>query len=221
MRFFVGKFLCYTTEKLPSGTFLGLGNFLVSKNFKHKRRTIITLFRRNCFASQYGKNVGGPSTVSKKAWVFKEVKDSRKFRGYHDFSKFFCPTVPKQFVEKPFSLVFQNLYGSKKKIRDNRGEKGRKDHHVFLSKTCLTVTKNFAGESFGVSENLGCRKTLCLRGVCHDSLEFFFSHSTEKICSWTLLCFRKLLASKNVKNVLPTMRCEPMECNFWKMSVKS
>ena len=38
-------------------------------------------------------------------------------------------------------------------------------YHVFPSETfSLTVPKNFVREPFGVSENLKCRKILCIRG---------------------------------------------------------
>ena len=136
----------------------------------------------------------------------KKLGYSKKFKGIREnlggitiFWNSFVPQYRNNSSRNPSVLCFR-IFTVAKKFRDNRGEKGRKDHHDFLSKTCLTVTRNFAGESFGVSENLGCRKTSCLRGVCHDSLEFFFSQSTEKNCSWTLLCFRKVLASKNVKD---------------------
>ena len=74
--------------------------------------------------------------------------------------------------------------------------KRRREHHNFPSKLFrLTIPKNFVGEPFGVSENFWCRKILCFRGLCHDSLSnFFLSHSTEKFrrgTNPTVLCFRK------------------------------
>ena len=54
----------------------------------------------------------------------------------------------------------------------------------FPSKTfCLTVPKILVGELFGVSENLECRKTLCIEGGggCDSPSENVLSHSTEKL----------------------------------------
>ena len=47
---------------------------------------------------------------------------------------------------------------------------------------CLTVPKNFVGEHFGVSENIGLPKILCIReggGVSRFSIENFLSHTAE------------------------------------------
>ena len=41
--------------------------------------------------------------------------------------------------------------------------------------------------------------TLCKR-VSRFSVEIFLSHSAEKFCRWTSLCFRKSLVSKNVRD---------------------
>ena len=67
----------------------------------------------------------------------------------------------------------------------------------FLSKFfCLTVPKNFAGESFTVSINSGIEKVRIKGGgVSRFSVEVL-SHCTE-IFHWrTLWCFRKILFSK-------------------------
>ena len=70
-------------------------------------------------------------------------------------------------------------------------DKGGGGYHVFPSEVfCLTVPKKFVGvvgEPFGVSENLGYRKILCIRGisrfsvrgVARFSVDYFMSHSTE------------------------------------------
>ena len=73
-------------------------------------------------------------------------------------------------------------------------------YHDFSFKIfCLTVPKNFVGEHFGVSENFGYRKILCIRegGVSRFSVENFLSHSTEKFRWGTLRFIRKFRVSKN------------------------
>ena len=70
--------------------------------------------------------------------------------------------------------------------------------HFSFKIFCLTVSKNFVGEHFGVSENFGYRK--CIReggGVSRFSVENFLSHSTEKFRWETLRCFRKTRVSQN------------------------
>ena len=72
----------------------------------------------------------------------------------------FCLTVPKYFVEEPFSVVFQKISVSEK-VFDKRGM----GYHDFASKNfCLTVPKNLVGEPFRVSLISGIKKNLCLRG---------------------------------------------------------
>ena len=81
--------------------------------------------------------------------------------------------------------------------------------HDFRSNCfCLTVPKNFVGEPFCVSQNFWYRKILWIRegegrGKYHDFLSKILSHSVEEpfcVCRGTLLCFRKFLVSKNVKD---------------------
>ena len=62
----------------------------------------------------------------------------------------------------------------------------------------LTVPKNFVGEQFGVSENFGYRKIICIReGGITFSVRNFLSHSTEKLRWGILRCFRKFRVSQN------------------------
>ena len=107
--------------------------------------------------------------------------------------------VPKNFVEEPF-MCFRKIVVPEN-VRDKRGG----GYHDFLSKLfCLTVPKNFVGEPFCVSEKFWYRKTLWIRGgrwregVSRFSVENL-SRSTEKIRRGTLLCFRKFLVLKNVR----------------------
>ena len=73
-------------------------------------------------------------------------------------------------------------------------------YHDFSFKIfCLTVPKNFVGEHFGVSENFGYQKILCIRerGGYHVSLWKTLCHSTEEFRWGTLQCFRKFRVSQN------------------------
>ena len=75
--------------------------------------------------------------------------------------------------------------------------KKRGCHDFSFKIFCLTVSKNFVDEQFGVSENFGYRKNfLHEKGISRFSVENFLSHSTEKLRRRTLLCFRKILVSK-------------------------
>ena len=80
---------------------------------------------------------------------------------------------------------------------ENVKDKRERGHHDFPSKICcLTVPKNFAGETC-VSENFWYRKMLRIRereGPSRLSIETLLSHSTEKLRRGNL-CFRKLLVS--------------------------
>ena len=71
--------------------------------------------------------------------------------------------------------------------------------HYFPSKVfCLTVPKNFEGQAFRVSLNLGFYKILCFTGVCHNiSVGNFLNQNTETFLRRALLCsFRKNLIAK-------------------------
>ena len=62
-------------------------------------------------------------------------------------------------------------------------QRGR-EYHISPSKTfCQTVTKNFVGEHFGVSEKIGYRKILCIRegGVYHISQSKTFVTQYQKM----------------------------------------
>ena len=92
------------------------------------------------------------------------------------------------------NLCFRKLLVSKN-VKDKR-ERG---HHDFPSKLCcLTVPKNFAGETC-VSENFWYRKMLRIRereGGITTLHRKFFCLNTEKLRRGNL-CFRKFLESQN------------------------
>ena len=60
--------------------------------------------------------------------------------------------------------------------------------------------KKIIGEHFCVSKKIRYRKILCIRGVSRFSVESLLPHSTENFRRETLLCLRKFLVSKNVKD---------------------
>ena len=67
-------------------------------------------------------------------------------------SKFFCLTVPRKFVEKPFSV---SLLSGAEEVWIREGVK----YHDFPSKIiCLTVPKKFLREPFRVSLTSGVEK---------------------------------------------------------------
>ena len=71
-------------------------------------------------------------------------------------------------------------------------------HDFSFNFFCLTVPKNFVGEHFGVSENFGYRKNLCIReGVGITFLRRKLLSQCTEIFHWrTLWCFKKILLSK-------------------------
>ena len=102
----------------------------------------------------------------RKFLVSKGFMDGRG--GYHVFpSKIFCLTVPKNF--RRGTLLYFRKFLVSKNFMHNRGGGGIT---IFRRNFfCLTVPKNFVEEPVCVSENFGCRKTLCLRGESHDFLK--------------------------------------------------
>ena len=99
-------------------------------------------------------------------------------------SKFFCLTMPKNFVGEPFCVVFQKFPAAKKFTDKREGEVSRFSGENFLSHSAEKVRK---ATLQGVT-NFGYRKVLCFRGLCHDFCRFSLSHSAEKFRSGTLLC---------------------------------
>ena len=108
---------------------------------------------------------------------------------YQEFpSKYFCLTLPKNFVGERFCDVFKKNSGSEKAFR----KKGGREYQDFPSKTfCLTVLKNFLGEhfcavfqKFFVSEFFMDKRG----GGSGFAVEIFLSQRPEKIHRGTLLC---------------------------------
>ena len=147
------NFFCLSTKKLRRGTLRCCRKVRVSKNFMHKKG--ISLFPFEDFLSHSAEKIRrGTLLCFRKFLVWKKIGNKRGW-GYHDFrTKFFCLTVPKDFLGVP---LFQKCSGIEKFL-DNRGI-------TILSKFFLSHSaKKFRGEPFNASENLGYRKILCIIG---------------------------------------------------------
>ena len=72
----------------------------------------VTIFRRNFFVSLCRKTSPGNPLVCHNFRVSKNFMLKRVMSRY--FVEFFCLTVPKTFVGKPFYAVFQKISGSEK-----------------------------------------------------------------------------------------------------------
>ena len=143
----------HSPEKLHRGTLLCFRKFLVSKKFVDKRGGVSRFFVKNFLSRSAEKfRRGTPQCVTnfgyRKILCFKEL--------CHDFvSKFFCLTVPKNFIGEPFCAVFQKMSGSEKVYGKEEGG----EYQVFPSKNfCLAKPKNFVGESFSASLISGVEK---------------------------------------------------------------
>ena len=67
----------------------------------------------------------------------------------------------------------------------------------FVQNIFVSGPKNFVGERFGVSENIGYGKVLCIRKGCHlFRLKLFCLTLPKKSVGERFLCFEKFLASK-------------------------
>ena len=109
-RFSIENLLSHSTEKLRRGTLLCFTKFLVPKKFMDKRGGV-SQFSVNIFLSHSAEKFrrGTPQCVTNFGYwtilCFWEL--------CHDFVwKFFCLTVPKNFVEELFWSVFQKMSGS-------------------------------------------------------------------------------------------------------------
>ena len=97
------------------------------------------------------------------------------------------------------TLLFFTKFLVSETLMDKMGRRERVSR--FLVKNFRPIApKFFLGEPLSVSLNL-VRKILCSRRLCHDFLSSFFSSgATEKLRRGTLLCFTKILVSKNFVN---------------------
>ena len=101
---------------------------------------------------------------------------------YHDFpSELFCVTVPKQNVQKSFSVSLIQV----SKTFCIRGI-GHDFLSIFLVSQCR---KRIVDESFSVSFNFVYRKSLCIRGVYHDFLSRIFRLTVPQKLYMNLMCF--------------------------------
>ena len=95
---------------------------------------------------------------------------------FFDFvSGFFCLTVPRNFVGKPFSV---SILSGAEEVWIGDGVK----YHDFPSKIFVSVAKNFVREPFRVSLISGMEKVFASEGyiTIFDFLSIFLSHSAEK-----------------------------------------
>ena len=97
------------------------------------------------------------------------------------------------------SLLCSRKILRSKTVRDTRGG----EYHNFPSKLlCFTVPKNFVRESFSVPLISNIEK-IWIRGgeeVLRFSVQNFLSHSTERLRRGSLLCSKKILRSKTVRD---------------------
>ena len=104
-----------------------------------------------------------------------------------DSVKFFCLTVPKNFIGEPFSDVFPKISG----LRKFYGKESGGSIKYFCRNLCLTVPKISVEEPFCAAlQNLsGSEKSIWIRRreVSTFSAEKFLSHSAEKFRRGTLL----------------------------------
>ena len=105
-------------------------------------------------------------------------------RGYH-FSFIFLSHSTEKFRKRSL-LCFRNVLLWKKFMDKIWG------YHKFPSEIFrLTVPKNFVGEPFNISENLGYRKILCIRRGYRYSLLNFFCLTVPKKFVRELFCVSK------------------------------
>ena len=132
----------------------------------------------------------------RKFLVSKTVKDKRERGGASRLSVEILLSHSSENLRRG-NLCFRKFLVSKN-VRDKRERR----HHDFPSKLCcLTVPKNFVGET-RVSESFWYRKLLRIierGGASRLSVEILLSHSTENLRRGNL-CFRKFLVSKNVRD---------------------
>ena len=90
----------------------------------------------------------------------------------YSFENFLSHSTKK--IHRRTLLCFRKLMRSKNFIH-------KRGYHDFLSKFfCLKVPKNFVEKPFGVSENFGYGKILCIRRGYHDFLSKFFCLKVPK-----------------------------------------
>ena len=199
LRLSLQNLLSHRTEQLRRRN-LCFKNFLVSKNVKDKRGGGASRISVENLLSHSTEKLRRGHLCFRKFLVSKNVKDIRE-RGA---SRLSIENLLSHNTEK---LRRGNLCFRKVLVSKNVKDKRERGHHDFPSKLCcLTVPKNFVGETC-VSENFWYRKMLRIRerereregGASRLSLENLLSHRTEQLRRGNL-CFRKFLVSENVKD---------------------
>ena len=103
--------------------------------------------------------------VFKKNWMEKKGDQNQDF-----LLIYFCFTVPKKFVREPFR-VSKRYVVPKIFMQSRRASR-------FCQSLLSHRAKNFRGETFNVSEDLGHRLFLCINGQLND----FFSKNSNSQC---------------------------------------
>ena len=113
------------------------------------------------------------------------------------FRRSFCLIVLKKFIGEHFGVSENFFYRKFSCIRGGGGAS-------WFCRNFLphrTETESFVKEPFCFPEVFWYRKKLWIRGgISRFSIENLLFHSTEKLRRGTLLCSRKILVSKNVKD---------------------
>ena len=171
----VENFLSHSAEKLRKENRLCFRKFRVSKNFMPKKG-ISRFSIENLLSHSTKKFRRGTLLCFTKSVVSKKFMEMRG-REYHDFlSKFFCLTVPKNFVGEPFSVSqisgIDRFYASESYVTILC--------RIFF---CLSAEKFRRGTlPICVSKNFRERKSLWIRGgISKFSVEIFWPRSAEKL----------------------------------------
>ena len=155
----------------------------------------ITTLHRKFFVS-IPKDFVGETCVSEKFWYRKILWMRRGAREYHEFQmEIFRLTEPKNFVEEAF-CVAEYFWHRKMSRGRERGASRPSLENLLSHRTEQLRRGNLCSRKFLVSKNDKDKRE---RGASRLSIENFSSHNAEKFRRGTLLCYRKFLVSKNVK----------------------
>ena len=191
----VEKSLSHSADRIRRRTFLCFERILVSKIFK-QRRGEASRFCRKIFYLTGPKKLRQKTILCfRKFLVGKNILWIRGGGGITIFRRSFCLTVPKYFIGEHFGVSENFFYRKFSCIRGGASWFCRN----FLSHR--TETESFVKEPFCFPEVFWYRKNLWIRGaISRFSVENLLSHSTKKLRGGTLLCSRKILVSKNVRD---------------------
>ena len=130
----------------------------------------ITIFRQNCFVSQYRIISQRNPSVFQKFWVSKNFMPKRRI------SLFSTENLLSQSTEKlrRGNLLCFTIFLVSNNFMDRRGGGGGREEGgsitILCQNFCLTVPNHFVEEPFCVSESFTHRKILCLKVEYHDFL---------------------------------------------------